>query len=123
MPLKLKDPEFFRRYFYMVSVVQQEFYKGDAPLLHSRLLQCFDTESAGIQLSQLRKGASAASTSVQVSLAPVSRIIFLHALFILNAILSLAIRRLFGQMQQQATTRSYAANALPVYFILTQFKG
>jgi hypothetical protein len=66
----------------MVSVVQQEFYKGDAPLLHSRRLQCFDTELAGIQLSQLRKGASAASTSAKSSSAPVRRIIFLHALFI-----------------------------------------
>jgi hypothetical protein len=24
----MKDPEFFRRYFYKVAVVRQEFYKG-----------------------------------------------------------------------------------------------
>ena len=40
VPLKMKDPELFKRYFYKVSIVRQEFYKGCIPV-HSGHYLCF----------------------------------------------------------------------------------
>jgi hypothetical protein len=56
VPLKMKDPEFFRRYFYMVSVVQQQFYKGIVPSLRWRQVQYFYVEHQAYSYPSIEKG-------------------------------------------------------------------
>jgi hypothetical protein len=70
VPSKMKDPEFFKRYFYKVSAVRQDFYKGPAI--------CFVPISgtSGIQLAAARKGASGTVTQVPSPSATV-RFVFL----------------------------------------------
>jgi hypothetical protein len=83
----MKDPEFFKRYFYKVSVVRQEFYKGCSYLhscidfltsFNSRALRghfFFDLPStvSGIQLAHIRSVTASSAPSADSQFAAVSR--------------------------------------------------
>ncbi len=60
----MRDPEFFKRYFYKVSVVRQEFYKGQN-LAPKCVFLYLTSRMTGIQLAHARKGVAGASATAK----------------------------------------------------------
>jgi hypothetical protein len=89
----------------MVSVVQQEFYKGYAPSLHSRRLQCFDTEWQVFSYRSSEKEHQPPPQAPSRLLRLYVASSFCTLYLFLCEILSLAPRLLFALTKQGVTSR------------------